>query len=222
MDSNKVQWLQKLGIDVWRPRTVDRTQKDYIRDEPAQESDRPESPSSSSSSSKVKPQSHALDSDSPPSTKSKGQVSKQDRQSSRCVQVSVSCSFSAGLLLIKDDEAMDREFTEDVLRAYRLLKGIDGANAEVSFFGFNWPEEARLPHIKGGNDTSLEGAQRAFLAKARNAGNGLPGFIVAVGKKASQLASAEIFDEARVLHCVDESDPSTFKKSIWTFLRDDQ
>ncbi|MYF01708.1 MAG: hypothetical protein F4227_01650 [Gammaproteobacteria bacterium] len=126
------------------------------------------------------------------------------------------------MLLIKDDEALNREFTEDVFRAYRLLKRIDDVGTEVSFFRFNWPEETRLAHIKGGNDTSLEGAQRAFLAAARNARNGLPKFIIAIGQKAVQLTSVEIFDKARVLHCVEEADPSTFKKSIWAFLRDDQ
>ncbi len=222
MNLSKVQWLQKMGIDVWQPRTIDRTPRDTTPDESSQKSDKPVIPTSRTSTTKVKPQSHAPETDSPPSTKLKGQVSKQDRQSSRSVQVSVSCSSSAGLLLIKDDEAIDREFTEDVFRAYRLLKGIDDANAEVSFFGFNWPEETRLPHIKGGNDTSLAGAQRAFLAATRNAGDGLPGFVIAIGEKAVQLTSAGIFDNARVFHCLDEPDPRTFKKNVWTFLRDDR
>ena len=222
MDSNKVQWLQRMGIDVWRPRTLDRTPPDNAPNESLQTSDKPEIPSSSTSTTIEKPQSHSPKTDSQPSTKLKGQVSKQQRRSSLGVHISVCCSSSAGLLLIKDDEALNREFTEDVFRAYRLLKGIDDYGTEVSFFGFNWPEETRLPHIKGGNDTSLAGAQRAFLAAARNAGNGLPGYLIAIGQKAVQLTSGEIFDNARVLHCVEEADPITFKKSIWTFLRDDQ
>ena len=222
MKAHKIQWLQRMGIDVWRPRTVDRTSRDNTPDEFEQKSDRPVIHSSRTNTKKVKPRSHAPETDSPPSTKLKGQVSKQDRRTSQAVQISVSCSSSAGLLLIKDDEAINRDFAEDVFRAYRLIKGIDDSGTEVSFFGFNWPEETRLPHIKGGKDTSLAGAQRAFLAAARNAGNGLPGYLIAIGQKAVQLASVEFFDKTRVLRCVDESDPSTFKKSIWTFLRDDQ
>ena len=190
--------------------------------ESLQTSDKPEIPSSSTSTTIEKPQSHAPETVSPPSTKLKGQVSKQQRRSSLGVQISVCCSSSAGLLLIKDDEALNREFTEDVFRAYRQLKRIDDVGTEVSFFRFNWPEETRLPHVKGGNDTSLEGAQRAFLALARNAGHGLPDFIIAIGQKAVQLTCAGIFDNAQVLDCLDESDPRTFKKNIWTFLRDDQ
>ena len=219
MDSHKIQWLQKMGIDVWRPRTLDRTPPDNASNESLQTSDRLEIPSSGTS---AKPQSHAPETDSQPSTKLKEQVSKQQRRSSHGVQISVCCSSSAGLLLIKDDEALNREFTEDVFRAYRLLKRMNDVGTEASFFRFNWPEETRLPHVKGGNDTSLHGAQLAFLAAARNAGNGLPKFIIAIGQKAVQLTSVEIFKKARVLHCVEEADPSTFKKSIWTFLRDDQ
>lgn len=222
MKTHKIQWLQRMGIDVWQPRTVDRTPRDNTQDESEQKSDRPVIPPSRTSTTKMKPRSHAPETDSPPSTKLKRQVAKQDRRTSQAVQISVSCSSSAGLLLIKEDEAINRDFAEDVFRAYRLIKGIDDSGTEVSFFGFNWPEETRLAHIKGGNDTSLEGAQRAFLAAARNARNGLPKFIIAIGQKAVQLTSVEIFDKARVLHCVEEADPNTFKKSIWTFLRDDQ
>ncbi|MCY3542108.1 MAG: hypothetical protein OXH31_09430 [Gammaproteobacteria bacterium] len=222
MNSDKILWLQRMGIDVWQLRTIDRTPGDNTPHESEQKSDRPVIPSSRMSTTKVKPQSLAPETDSQPSTKSKGQVSKQDRRSSNDVQISVSCSTLAGLLLIKDDEAINRDFAEDVFRAFRLLKAIDDAGTEVSFYGFNWPEETQLPYVKGGNDSSLEGAQRAFLAAARNAGNGLPGFVIAIGQKAVQLTCAGIFDNAQVLHCLDESDPSTFKKSIWTFLRDDQ
>lgn len=222
MDPHKIQWLQKMGIDVWQPRTVERTPRDNTQHESEQKSERPEIPFSRTSANTLKPQYPAPETDSPPSTKLKGQVSKQDRRSRHSVKISVSCSSSAGLLLIKDDEAINRDFAEDVFRAYRLLKVIDDARTEVSFFGFNWPEETRLPYIKGGNDTSLAGAQRAFLAAARHAGDGLPGFVIAIGQKAVQLTSAAIFDNARVFHCLDEQDPHTFKKNIWTFLRDDQ
>jgi len=211
-----------MGIDVWQPRTIDRTPRDTMQLESEQKSDSPVIPSSKMSTTKVKPQSHAPETDSPRSTKLKGQVSKQQRRSSHGVQISVCCSSSTGLLLIKDEEALNREFTEDVFRAYRLVKRIDDVETDVSFFRFNWPEETRLPHVKGGNDTSLEGAQRAFLASARKAGNGLPEFIIAIGPMAVQLTSAGNFDNAQVLHCVDESAASTFKKSIWTFLRDGQ
>ena len=222
MNSDKVQWLQKMGIDVWQPRTIDRTPGDNTQHESEHKPDSPVIPSSRMSTTKVKPQSHAPETDSPPSTKLRGQVSNQHRRSSHSVKISVCCSSSAGLLLIKDDEAHNREFTEDVFRAYRLLKRIDDVGTDVTFFRFNWPEETRLPHVKGGNDTSFEGAQLAFLAAARNAGNGLPKFIIAIGQKAVQLTSVEIFEKAKVLHCEEEADPSTFKKSIWTFLRDDQ
>lgn len=222
MKAHKIQWLQRMGIDVWRPRTVDRSSRDNTQDESEQKSDRPVIHSSRTNTKKVKPRPHAPETDSPPSTKLKGQVSKQDRRSSNNVQISVCCSTLAGLLLIKDDEAINRDFAEDVFRAYRLLKSIDDAGAEVSFFGFNWPEETQLPYVKGGNDSSLQGAQRAFLAAARNAGNGPPGFVIAIGQQAVQLTCAGIFDNAQVLHCLDESDPRTFKKNIWTFLRDDQ
>ena len=222
MDSHKIQWLQKMGIDVWQPRTVERTPRDNTQHESEQKSERPEILSSRTSTKTVKPRSPAPETDSPPSTKLKDQVSNQDRRSVDGVQISVSCSSSAGLLLIKDDEAINRDFAEDVFRAYRLLKVIDDDRTEVSFFAFNWPEETRLPHIKGGNDTSLAGAQRAFRAAARNAGDGLPGFVIAIGPKAVQLTSAGIFDNARVFHCLDEQDPHTFKKNIWTFLRDDK
>ena len=222
MESSKIQWLQRMGIDVWRPRTVDRTSRDNTQDESEQKSDRPVIPPSSTSTTIEKPQSHAPETDSQPSTKLKEQVSKQQRGSSHGVQISVCCSSSAGLLLIRDDEALNREFTEDVFRAYRLLKRMNDVGTEASFFRFNWPEETRLPHVKGGNDTSLHGAQLAFLATARNAGNGLPKFIIAIGQKAVQLTNAGIFDNVRVLHCLDETDLRTLKNNIWTFLRDDR
>ncbi|MYD45676.1 MAG: hypothetical protein F4W92_04930 [Gammaproteobacteria bacterium] len=222
MDSNKIQWLQKMGIDVWRPLTVDRTPEDNTQHESEQKSDKPVIPASRTSTTTVKPQSHAPETVSPPATKLKGQVSKQDRRSSHSVQISVSCSSSAGLLLINDDEAINRNFAEDVFRAYRLLKVIDDARPKVSFFRFEWPEETQLRNVKGGDDTSLEGARLAFLAAARTAGNGLPGYIIAIGPKAVQLTSGEIFDKARVLHCLDEFDALVFKNNIWTFLRDDR
>ena len=220
MNPSKVQWLQSMGIDVWQPRIVNGITPESGEDESSPKTLSSSVQSHRESAKTVENQPSVTKTVSSRSTESRAQVRTKDAPAIDRVQISVSCSSAAELLLIKDNEAIDRDFTEDVFRAYRLLKGIDDAGIEVSFFRFNWPEGTQLPYVKGGDDASLVGARRAFLAAARTAGKGLPEFVIAFGQKAVQLTSGGIFDQAQVFHCVDESDPRNFKKNIWTFLRD--
>lgn len=222
MDSNKVQWLQRMGIDVWQHRKVSRTTSERNQDDSSLKTPSSSIPSDYESANTEENQPDATKNISSRSTESRAQVSKQIAQSNRQVQMTLSCSTATELLLIRDNEAIDRDFTEDVFRAYRLLKGIDVADSEVSFFRFNWPDGTQLPNVQGGDDASLASARRAFLAAARSVGKGLPMFVIAFGQKAVQLTNDGTFDNAQVFQCLDESDPSSFKKKIWTFLRDDQ
>lgn len=205
---------------MWQPRTVNRITPESGQDESSLKTPSASVQSHRERAKTVENQPSSIKRVSSRSTESRAQIRTKDAPSIDRVQISVSCSSAVELLLIKDNEAIDRDFTEDVFRAYRLLKGIDVAGIEVSFFRFNWPEGTQLPYVKGGDDTSLLGAQRAFLAAARTSGKGLPEFVIALGQKAVQLTSGGIFDHAQVFHCVEESDPRIFKKNIWTFLRD--
>ena len=222
MDSSKVQWLQKMGIDVWQIRTADCTSPEITQIESTPKTTSTSPPSHSERTKTVGNRSRAAKSRSSHSTEARTLVSKQDTSSVPRVQISVSCSVATGLLLIKDNEVIDRDITEDIFRAYRHSKQRDDADTEISFFQFDWPERAKLFYVKGGDDASLEGARLAFLAAVRTAGKGLPIFVIAIGQKAVQLTSGGTLGKAQVLHCLDESEPCVFKKNIWTFLRDDR
>lgn len=220
MESSKVQWLQRMGIDVWRPRTVDRVAQDRTEAEsPPRSTDAPIQPSHTKTKHSDNAHSSTeteLSSSSRPGDHVKDQTSTLKQH----VRIEVSCSLGAGLLLIKDNDALDRDFSEDIFRAYRLSKGEINKESGLSFFRFNWPAETRLKYIKG-TDATLDGAKRAFLATTRTLKREFPKLIVAFGQQAVQLSGADTFDSARVLVCLEDPDSITFKNRLWNFLRDE-
>ena len=222
MESSKVQWLQRMGIDVWRSRNVDSTPQDTSTDESSQESTNPTKHFSSSKTNSVgsrpDPTSTNISTGSGTVNTKKTKKSTSNQQA----KIEVCCSLRDGLLLIKDNDALDRDFTEDIFRAFGLLKALDMKKSEVSFFRFNWPAEAEFRYVKEANDTTLEGARRAFLAKARSIEKMLPSFVVGIGKGAVQLSDDGTFEGARVLHCHNDPYSPAFKKLLWNFLRDDR
>ena len=222
MDTHRVQWLQRMGIDVWRLRTVkDLSQQENLV-KPSQPIKTTATQSTSLIEQRVERRPHTTATDVVTSVGARNRKRTQKSTSNQRVQIEVCCSLEVGLLLIKENEALDRDFTEDIFRTYRLLKDLDVVDSEVSFFRFNWPTETRSSNVKGADDASLEGATRAFLATVRSFKKRLPDLIVAIGQKAVQLADSGIFDSAQVLVCLDDPNSLTFKNSLWNFLRDAQ
>ena len=211
-----------MGIDVWRLRAV----KDLSQQENLVNSSQPITTTARQSFSVREPpvvgRPHTTSRIAADSAGTGISKSEQKSTSSQRVQIEVYCSLGVGLLLIKENEALDRDFTEDIFRTHRLLKDVDAVDSEVSFFRFNWPSETRSSNVEGADDASLDGATRAFLAKVRSLKNRLPVLIVAIGQKAVQLADREVFDNAQVLVCRDDPNSQSFKCSLWKFLRDEQ
>ena len=222
IEASRVQWLQKMGIDVWRPRTIDRVPKELGLTEAARESTGSDSRPLGSEKESLEPRVRTTKKS---SSRTKSSEIKDRKQESTLVQhfkTEVFCSYGSGLLLMKDKQALDRDMTEDVFRSYRLLNDVKADEASISFFRFFWPQETRLRYDKGKVDTSVEGARLAFLSTIRSSITELPDLVLAIGPSAVQLSDCGVLENARVLHCLDEPDSSTFKSTVWKFLRDEQ
>lgn len=222
MDASRVQWLQKMGIDVWRPRTIERVPIERKLSESTQESTGSESRPLSSEKQSGEPRVRTTKKSSSRTKHSEVQDQNQESNAAVHFKAEVFCSYGVGLLLIKDREALDRDIAEDIFRSYRLLKDSNTEQSEISFFRFFWPQATRLHSEKREVDESLEGAKLAFLATTRSSITALPNLVLAIGPSAVQLSGCGISDNARVLHCLDEPDSSTFKRTLWKFLRDEQ
>lgn len=222
MKSSKVQWLQRMGIDVWRPRTVKDTSQRTSVKESTQEITENVNVLSTSNTTSKDGYSTATDADLATSLRKKESPEKHDSTSVEKVTIDVCCSIGSGLLLIKDNSAIDRDLTEDIFRAFQHLKGLNSDESQLSFFQFNWPTEAPFSSVRNSNDSSLESARQAFRAKARSLGKGLPSYVVGIGKNSIQLSDQKLFNGARVLHSFDDSASPAFKRLLWNFLRDDQ
>lgn len=222
MKSSKVQWLQRMGIDVWRRRNVAYASQRAGLEEPTRETTEAVNSSSISRRNRADNHSTATKTDSSPSLRKGEQTKSQELISTERIRIDVCCSIGAGLLLIKDDDALDRDFTEDVFRAFQQLKSLSSEESTVSFFQFSWPAESHLRYVKDANDATLESARRAFLAYARSFNKELPSHVVGVGKGAIQLSDKELFAGARVLHSLEDPVSPAFKRLLWNFLRDDR
>ena len=221
MEPSKVQWLQRMGIDVWRSRPFNGTptQQDSA-DLKNTESTGVVSHSVSAKKIVVETTLGTTKIRSPQELNSESKSTLPKSDLSQQTSIDLYCCSSDGLLLINDNSALDRDFTEDIFRAFRLLRNLTHEKADVSFFRFIWPSDKKLHYVKDANDTTLEGAKRAFRAKAKSIGNGPPVLVVSIGKGAIQLVKNGSFSDARVLHLLDEPSSSSFKMSLWNFLRD--
>lgn len=219
MQSSKVLWLQKMGVEVWQFRTVDRVSRGILPDELPQSRNR----SATAKLGRTNRPPGATNMDSVRVTRNQVQprVETSPQPHGR-VQITVSCSFGSGLLLLKDDDALDRDFTEDIFRAYQFLKHESMEEEAVTFFPFIWPTETATWNIRNANDESLDGARRAFLTTTKSFDQGVPKCVIAIGQQAVQLSSGDQWDEVRVLACLDAPDTIAFKNSLWAFLRDVQ
>lgn len=222
MKSSKVQWLQRMGIDVWRPRTVQYTIQRSNIEESTQAITEDVNSSSSSKTKSKDGYSTATETDLATSSRKEEPTEKHEQISAEKVRIEVCCSIGCGLLLIKDISALDRDLTEDIFRAFHNLKGLNSDESKLSFFQFNWPAESQFRHVRDSNDASLESARQAFRAKARSSDRELPSYVVGIGKDSIQLADGELFKGARVLHSVEDPNSPAVKRLLWNFLRDDQ
>ena len=222
MKSSKVQWLHRMGIDVWRPRTVEDTPQRTSVNESTQEITENVNSSSTSNTKSKDGYATATETDLATSSRKEEATEKHEPISTEKVRIEVCCSIGCGLLLIKDKSALDRDLTEDIFRAFHNLKGLNSDESKQSFFQFNWPAESRFRHVRDANDASLESARQAFRAKARSFYKELPSYVVGIGKNSIQLADQELFNGARVLHSLEDPNSPAVKRLLWNFLRDDQ
>lgn len=224
MEASRVQWLQKMGIDVWRPRTIERVPQDLTLSESAEDSTGSESRPISASKKSVAPQVSATKKTSLRTKRSEIQDQNENQKSKpvEYFKTEVFCSYGVGLLLVKDSQALDRDIAEDIFRSYRLLKDDSTEQSEISFFRFFWPQATRLRYDKGEVDESLDGARLAFLSTIRSSITEPPDLVLAIGPSAVQLSDCGISKNARVLHFLDEPDSSKFKSTLWKLLRDEQ
>lgn len=198
MDTERIEWLHRMGIDVWRLRktTTSATQR-----EPAIQSSSDSTlednqstltaPSSPLASSESASNTAAFNTSPSSSNSSDAATSNPETQQSVSAQevstdnlsIHLRCVSSGKVLAVFDnDNRLPQEMYRGVVAA---LNGFQESNSQE--VDFNWPPQLDAVADKGSNQASIEGARRA-LRSLINRNEWEPKVVLVVGAGAATVA----------------------------------